>query len=71
MAMQHLPSIASFSGIAGLVAMVVAIALIGFFLRRLGSAATGSVRGNSSLLMSGRIVHLNPRCGVPRMSRLR
>ncbi|HKB96047.1 MAG TPA: hypothetical protein VKB94_04310 [Rhizomicrobium sp.] len=37
MAMEHLPSIASFSGIAGLAAMVVAVALIGFFLRRLGS----------------------------------
>ena len=35
--MEHLPSIASFSGIAGLAAVIVAIALIGFFLRRLGA----------------------------------
>ena len=39
--MEHLPSIASFSGIAGLAGMVVAIALIGFFLRRLGSPGDG------------------------------
>jgi hypothetical protein len=41
MAMDHRPSIASFSDIAGLAAMAIAIALIGFFLRRLGSPGDG------------------------------